>query len=614
MAKHQFQTEINQLLHLMIHSLYSDKDIILRELISNASDAMDKLQYMTVTDDNYKSLTFNPKIEIDYDKEKKIISISDSGIGMDEADLVEHLGTIAKSGTKSFLEKLSGDAKKDSNLIGQFGVGFYASFMVANKVEVLSKKAATDKAYLWTSEGDGSYEITEGEKENYGTTITLHLKDDAEEYTSQWKLESIIKKYSDHVAFPIMMKKEKYEDKETTTSIEQINKANALWRRSKSEITDAEYKEFYSAISHDNDEPFMHMHTKAEGAQEYITLFYIPKKAPMDMYRVDYAPGVKLYVKRVFITDNDKELLPQYLRFVRGIIDAEDLPLNVSREILQQNKLLANIKNASAKKILSELSKLSKADKAKYEEFYKEFGKALKEGLYSDWSNRDALMDLLRFKSTKSEESVSFEDYVSNMIADQKNIYYIQGQNANLLKNSPLLESFKAKNIEVLILDEDIDEIIMPTVTKYKDFDIKSVVDGIKDDIVKPAEDKESETKLAPLVEKLQKALGEEVKNVKVSSRLNDSPVCVVFEDGEMNPQMIQMLKAMGQAAPDSKPTLEINPKHPIVAKLESMSDEEMLSDVAEVLLTQGKLLAGMEIKNADVFSKKLNDLLIRAL
>ena len=307
-------------------------------------------------------------------------------------------------------------------------------------------------------------------------------------------------------------------------------------------------------------------------------------------------------------------MLPQYLRFVRGIIDAEDLPLNVSREILQQNKLLANIKNASAKKILSELSKLSKADKAKYEEFYKEFGKALKEGLYSDWSNRDALMDLLRFKRTKSEESVSFEDYVSNMIADQKNIYYIQGQNANLLKNSPLLESFKAKNIEVLILDEDIDEIIMPTVTKYKDFDIKSVVDGIKDDIVKPAEDKESETKLAPLVEKLQKALGEEVKNVKVSSRLNDSPVCVVFEDGEMNPQMIQMLKAMGQAAPDSKPTLEINPKHPIVAKLESMSDEEMLSDVAEVLLTQGKLLAGMEIKNADVFSKKLNDLLIRAL
>jgi len=614
MSKHQFQTEINQLLHLMIHSLYSDKDIFLRELISNGSDAMDKLQYLTVTDDAYKNIAFNPKIEISFDKEAKTLSISDAGIGMNEADLIEHLGTIAKSGTKSFLEKLSGDAKKDSNLIGQFGVGFYASFMVANKVEVLTKKAGEEKAFLWTSEGDGSFEISEAQKESFGTTITLHLKDEADGYLSQYKLEAIIKKYSDHIAFPIMMEKEKYEDKETTKSVEQINKANALWRRAKNEITDEEYKEFYSSLSHDSEEPLMHMHTKAEGANEFITLFYIPKKAPFDMNRVDYTPGVKLYVKRVFITDDDKELLPQYLRFVKGIIDAEDLPLNVSREILQQNKILSNIKSASTKKVLGELSKLSKAEKEKYEGFYAEFGRALKEGVYSDWANRDALLDLLRFKSTKSDASVSLEDYVSNMIPEQKNIYYILGQNANLLKNSPLLESFKAKNIEVLVLDEEIDEIVMPTVSKYKEYDIKSVVDGIKDDIVKPAEDKESATRLAPLVEKIKHALGEEVKEVRVSNRLSDSPVCAVFDEGEMNPQMMQMLKAMGQAVPESKPSFEINPNHAIINKLESLSDDAMLADISEILFAEAKLLAGMELKNTDVFSKKLNSILSKAI
>lgn len=613
MAKHKFQTEINQLLQLMIHSLYSNKDIFLRELISNSSDAIDKLQYLTLTDDALKGFAFEPKIQVDYDKEAKTLSISDTGIGMNDEDMMEHLGTIAKSGTKSFLEKLTGDAKKDSNLIGQFGVGFYASFMVADRVEVTSRKAGSDKAYTWTSAGDGEYEITDATRDVAGTTITLHVKEDAQEYISQWKLESIIKKYSDHVAFPIMLKKEKFEKdaKEPQFEIAQINKASALWRRSKSEITQEEYDEFYSSISHDSEKPLLHVHTKAEGTHEYTTLFYLPSKAPFDLYRVDYQPGVKLYVKRVFITDDDKELLPTYLRFARGIIDAEDLPLNVSREILQQNRLLATIKQASAKKILSEIGRLAKGEKEKFETFYEQFGRCLKEGLYQDHANKEQILELVRFKSSTRDGMISLEEYEAAMKSDQKAIYYVTGTDAQLMKNSPLLEGYKAKGFEVLICDEEIDEIVIPTIGKYKELDVKSVAEGLKDDAMVTKADPIVEGRLKPLMEKLTAALGDEVKEVRVGWSLTDSPSCVVFDEGEMNAQMMQILKAMGQSAPASKPSLEINPNHPIVAKLEVCDD---VADVASILLDEAKLLGGMAIKDPASFAKKLNALLAKAL
>ena len=614
MAKHAFQTEIKQLLNLMIHSLYSDRDIFLRELISNGSDAMDKLQYLALTDEKYKGLGGDAKIEITYDKEAKTIKICDMGIGMNDEDMVESLGTIAKSGTKSFIEKLTGDAKKDSNLIGQFGVGFYAAFMVASKISVLSRKAGEDKAFIWESDGSGEYEIKEGAKDTHGTEITLTLKDDAEEYLSQWKLESIVKKYSDHIPFPIFMQKEKYlEEGKTETSIEQINKASALWRRAKNEITEDEYNEFYSAISHDNDKPLMHIHTKAEGTHEYTTLFYIPQKAPMDMYRVDYQAGVKLYVKRVFITDDDKELMPTYMRFAKGIIDAEDLPLNVSREILQQNRLLATIKTASTKKILGELKKLSKADKEKYEKFFKEFGRALKEGLYSDYANRDDLLELMRFKSTAAEGFVSLEEYETRMVAEQKAVYYIVGDDENLAKNSPILEGFKAKNIEVLVLDDEIDNIVMPSVNKYKDFEIKNVSSSLNDEILKAEVDEATTTRLKPLIEKLTTALDGKVKEVKVSGSLRDSAACVVFDDMHMTAQLKEMLRAMGQEAPESKPIFEINPTHPIINKLEA-ADDAKVAEIGEVLFDLSVMLSGESLKDPSAFAKKVSSILANSL
>ncbi|MCI4399024.1 MAG: molecular chaperone HtpG [Campylobacteraceae bacterium] len=614
MAKHAFQTEIKQLLNLMIHSLYSDRDIFLRELISNGSDAMDKLQYLALTDEKYKEFSGGGKIEITYDKEAKTIKISDMGIGMNDEDMVESLGTIAKSGTKSFIEKLTGDAKKDSNLIGQFGVGFYSAFMVASKISVLSRKAGEEKAFIWESDGSGEYEIKEGTKESHGTEITLYIKDDATEYLSQWKLESIVKKYSDHIPFPIFMQKEKYlEGGKTEISIEQINKASALWRRPKNEITEDEYNEFYSAISHDNEKPLLYIHTKAEGTHEYTTLFYIPQKAPIDMYRVDYQAGVKLYVKRVFITDNDKELMPTYMRFVRGIIDAEDLPLNVSREILQQNRLLSTIKSASTKKILGELKKLAKADKEKYEKFFKEFGRALKEGLYSDYANRDDLLELMRFKSTVAEGFVSLEEYETRMVEGQKAVYYIVGDDENLAKNSPILEGFKAKNIEVLVLDDEIDNIVMPSVHKYKDFEIKNVSNSLNDEILKAQIDEATLERLKPLVEKLTAALGDKVKEVRVSGSLKDSAACVVFDDAHMTAQLKEMLKAMGQEAPESKPTFEINPTHPIISKLEA-ADDAKVAEIGELLFDLSVMLSGESLKDPSAFAKKVSSILVNSL
>jgi len=439
MGKQQFQTEVGQLLYLMTHSLYSNKEIFIRELVSNSSDAIDKLKYLTLTEESLKNLEWTPQINISFDKDDKSLTIADNGIGMDEADLVANIGTIAKSGTKSFVEKLTGDAKKDSNLIGQFGVGFYSVFMVADYVDVITKKAGSEQAYKWSSDGKGEFEIKPVTKESQGTVIYIKLKDDeVEDFTSRWRIENIIKKYSNHIAYPIFLNyKEEVEDKETKekkeeSKCEQINAATALWTLPKSKIKPEEYNEFYKSISHDSTDPLLHVHTKAEGVNNYTTLFYVPQKAPFDMYRVDYQSGVKLYVKRVFITDDDKELLPTYLRFVRGIIDSEDLPLNVSREILQENRILANIKQSSVKKLLGEFKKLSE-DKEKYEKFYKEFGRALKEGAYQDFTNKDAILELLRYKSTKVEGMTSFAEYKDRASTEQKAIYYIVGENEKIL-------------------------------------------------------------------------------------------------------------------------------------------------------------------------------------
>ena len=621
MSSHQFQTEVSQLLHLIIHSLYSHKEIFLRELVSNASDALDKLKYLSLTDDNYKSLVYEPRIDVSFDDsaEKKII-IKDTGIGMDEEELSQNLGTIARSGTKSFLTNLTGDAKKDSNLIGQFGVGFYSAFMVADKIEVISKKAGTNKANKWSSDGKGSFEINETEKADFGTEVILYLNENGNEYANRWQIENIIKKYSDHIAFPIYLEylETKYDGKDDKEGkkekkIEKINSASALWKRSKSELTDNDYNEFYKTISHDRDEPMFYMHTQAEGAISYTTLFFIPKTAPFDMYQADYRPGVKLYVSRVFITDDNKELMPAYLRFLRGVIDSEDLPLNVSREILQQNKIMVNIKSASVKKALSEFKKLSESNPEKYIEFIKQYNRPIKEGLYSDFGNRELIQELVRFKSTTREGFVSFADYVSAMKEDQKSIYYISGDNEETLRNSPLLETYKEKGIEVLIMDDEIDEIVIPTLIKYKEKELKAVNRSGTADELKSKEDKEKEKGAKPVVEKIKKALGDAVKDVVASSRLSESPSCIVMDENDPSIQMQHMFKAMGQKdMPEIKPILEVNPQHDIVKKIADTADDLFVEDLSFLLLEQAKIMEGEEIKKPADFVKRLNRLLGR--
>jgi molecular chaperone HtpG len=624
MSKHQFQTEVSQLLHLIVHSLYSHNEIFLRELISNSSDALDKLKYLTLTDENMKKLNFEPRVDISFDGEgdEKTITVSDTGIGMNEKDLEENLGTIARSGTKNFVSQMTGDAKKDSNLIGQFGVGFYSCFMVADKVEVISRRAGEDTAYKWSSDGKGEYTIEKAERDKPGTEVKLFLNDDGKEYASRWRIENIIKKYSDHIPFPIYLefdetnyegegddKKEKKEHK-----VEQINAASAMWRRAKSELTEEDYNEFYKTISHDNDDPLYYIHTKAEGTLEYTTLFYIPKKAPFDMYQADYQPGVKLYVKRVFITDDEKELLPVYLRFLRGVIDSEDLPLNVSREILQQNRVMANIRNASVKKVLSELQSLSENNPEKYTDFIQEFNRPLKEGLYSDFGNRDTLIELVRFKSTEEEGFVSLSQYKERMKEDQKAIYYIAGDNEDTLRNSPLLEAYREKGIEVLIMHDEIDEIVIPGVGKYKDVELKSVNRSGTDDELKTEKDKKKEKEVKPLLKKIKDALGDRVKDVKASSRLSGSPSCIVADENDPTVQMQHMLKAMGQKdLPEMKPILEINPKHPIIEGLKE-KDDETVKEVSFLLFEQALLLEGVELKKPADFVKRLNSVLAKSL
>ena len=654
MAKHEFQTEVNQLLQLLIHSLYSNKDIFLREIISNGSDALDKLKYLSVSDDAFKSVKFDPRLDIQFDEKAGTITIQDSGIGMNEEDLTNNLGTIARSGTKAFMEKLTNDASKNSNLIGQFGVGFYSAFMAASHIDVYTRKAAGDgKIWHWSSDGTNSYEIDEvaadsevakkygfDKAELSGSAIEIHLNDDSKEYASRWKIEELIKRYSDHIAFPIYLhyEQKKYDDKGKETGseskVEQVNSASALWKRSKSELKAEDYNEFYKTIGHDGQDPLHYVHTHAEGTQEYTTLFYVPQTAPFDMYQADYKSGLKLYVKRVFITDDDRELLPSYLRFVRGIIDSEDLPLNVSREILQQNKILDTIKNSSVKKLLSEFKKMGEAaDKAKKSEnptddekkaiekwnkFVKNFNRPMKEGLYSDYSNREEIAEIVRFKSTDEsgngeDKYTSFADYVQRMKPEQKSIFYISGSDEKNLRANPLLKAYVAKGFEVLIMDDDIDDIVIPGFGKYKDFELKAVNRaGSDEDLGGDKEEaKKKEEEFKPVVEKIKKALGEKVKEVKLSKTLSgENPSCIVVDENDPSYQMIQMMRAMGQPGPELKPILEVNADHPILAKIKETSDEALISDVSEVLFNQALLIAGVEIKEPAEFVKHLNNLL----
>ncbi len=620
MAKHQFQTEVNQLLQLIIHSLYSHKEIFLRELISNASDALDKLKLLTLTDPSYSKISFEPRITISLDEEKHELTITDTGIGMDEKDLEDNLGTIARSGTKNFIEQIKNNDSKDINLIGQFGVGFYSSFMVADKVEVLSKKANSGKAYLWASTGKGDYEISETEKDSHGTSIRLFLNEEGKEYSEHWETEQTIKKYSDHIAYPIFLSymDEEYDDKGKpkgkTKKEKQVNSASALWRRSKSEIKEEDYSDFYKTLYHDSEPPLHYFHTKAEGTLQYTTLFYIPQKAPMDMYYADYQSHLKLYIKRVFIMSDNKELLPVYLRFVHGIIDAEDLPLNVSREILQHNRVLEKIKEASVKKILSEIKSLMD-NREKYEKFFSEFGRALKEGMSADFLNRDTIMELLIFKSMKTGKFISFDEYVKNMNPDQKKIHYITGSKDVNISKSPLLEIYRNKNLDVLIMDDDVDELVLSGMQKYKEHELSSVNRADAADDLMSDEEKKKADNAKPIVEKIKAVLRDSVKDVKAGFRLTGVPACITTGKDDPSQRVQRLFKAFGHAnMPDVKPILEINPDHPIIQKLSKIEDMTVFEDTSRLLLEQALIVEGLKLPDPAGFSQRLSKFLEKSI
>lgn len=638
MAQYKFETEVNQLLKLIIHSLYSNKEIFLRELVSNASDALDKLKYLTVSDEAYKQIQFAPRIDICFDETANTLTVRDTGIGMNEEDLKSNIGTIARSGTKDFLTKLAEADKKDSNLIGQFGVGFYSAFMAASSIDVISKKAGESDVWKWTSDGKGSYDLEKVDDSAFplidevpeganGSCVILHLNNEDSEYATRWRIENIIKMYSDHIAFPIYLHytQKEYDDKGKVKSeafkVDKINDGSALWQKSKSELKEEDYYAFYKSLSHDSENPLAYIHTKAEGTQEYTTLFYIPAKAPIDMFHADYKPGVKLFVKRVFITDDEKELLPTYLRFVRGIIDSEDLPLNVSREILQQNRILTSIKNASVNKILSELKKMAENDKEKYNTFIQEFNRPLKEGLYGDFEHREELAELVRFKTTstevKEDEWTSFADYVSRMKTEQKSIYYITGEDEKTLRQSPHLEAYKAKGFEVLIMPDEIDDIVIPALGRYKEWELKAANRAGSDKELnskeeeKAAEKKEKDFK--PVLEKIKEVLGDKVKEVRFSKRLSDSPSCIVVDETDPSLQMERMMKAMGQFTTSTvKPILEVNADHILLQKLKDSSDKTFIEDMSNLLLEQALLIESGELKAPVDFVKRLNRLLAK--
>jgi molecular chaperone HtpG len=608
----------------MTHSLYSNREIFIRELISNANDALDKFNHLKLTSEAFRDEEWSPKITIKLDKDDNSISIIDNGIGMNEQDLIENIGTIAKSGTKAFIEQLTGDAKKDNNLIGQFGVGFYSVFMVAEKVDVISKKAGEENAYKFSSDGSGEFEIEQVVKESHGTVIYAKLKEDASEFLDSWRVKEVVKKYSDHIPYPIFLSYESEEmmgegddaKMEKVKKNEQINDAKALWTLPKNEIEDKEYIEFYKTIWHDHEEPLLWLHNKAEGTMEYTTLFYIPKTAPADINRADFKPGVKLYVKRVFITDEEKELIPLYLRFVRGVIDSEDLPLNVSREILQENRILANIKQASIKKILNAIKKL---DDEKFSTFIEQYNRLVKEGIYTDYTNRETLLEIVRYKSSKVEGLTSLDDYMKRAGEREgetkKEIFYIIGENENILRNSPLLEAYKKADIEVLIMDDkEVDEIVTPSIGEYKEWKFVDVATVDAPESEDEEEKKQLDEEYAELTKKLKEVLGESVKEVKVTTRLTESPGCVVPDSSDPMAGMAHLFRQMGQEMPQTPLILEINPKHEMISKLSSMDDEKLFEESAWVLYESARMAEGMEPIDKSAFARRISDLLSRSL
>ncbi len=623
MAKHRFKTEVSQLLDLIIHSLYSHQEIFLRELVSNASDALDKLRYLTLTDADFKGVPFTPRVDISFDSESKpnTLTVADSGIGMSADELRDNLGTIAHSGTQRFLDAMQQEAKAgapgDSNLIGQFGVGFYSSFMVADRVEVLSLRAGETQAHRWVSDGRGSFEIAPAEYTGAGTTVTLQLNEAGAEFASRWRIDSLVKKYSNHIPYPIHLHYTETRDQQTERRSEQINAASALWKRPKSELNDSDYFEFYRALTHDDEDPLHYVHTHAEGTQEYTTLFFVPKKAPPDLYYADYRPGVKLYVKRVFITDDDKELLPTWLRFVRGVIDSEDLPLNVSRELLQQNRLLTSIRNASVKKLLGEFQDLTNNPEL-YTTFVTEFGRPLKEGLYQDFANRDTLLELVRFGTTHDDDLTSLKDYVGRMQPEQKAIYYLTGERGANLRQSPLLEVYRKQNLEVLLMDDEIDAFVIPTIGKYQEHELKSVNRSDTADDLETDLSKQRAKQVEPLLKRIKQVLGDRVKDVKASARLSDSPSCIVADENDPTVSMQHVLRALGQEADRFQPVLEINPDHAIVTRLEALAadqaDDGLLEDAGRLLLEQALLIEGAQLDDPVAFARRLNRVLERAL
>ena len=614
-----FQSEVKQLLQLMIHSLYSNKEIFLRELISNASDAADKLRFRALSKPELYENDGELHVRISADKDKGTLTISDNGIGMSREEVIDNLGTIAKSGTKSFLESLGSDQAKDSQMIGQFGVGFYSAFIVADKVTVRTRAAgsAPDQGVFWESVGEGDYTIADIEKEQRGTEITLHLREDEKEYLDNWRLRSVISKYSDHIALPVEIEDKNEED--GTVTWEKINQAKALWTRNKSEISDEEYVEFYKHISHDYADPLSWTHNRVEGKQEYTSLLYIPSKAPFDLWNRDQQHGLKLYVQRVFIMDDAEQFMPNYLRFVRGVLDSNDLPLNVSREILQDSALTRNLRSALTKRVLQMLEKMAKNDPEKYQAFWQQFGLVMKEGPAEDTSNGEAIAKLLRFATTHSESSVqnvSLEDYISRMVEGQDKIYFITADSYAAAKGSPHLELFRNKGIEVLLLSDRIDEWMMNYLSEFdgKQFQSVSKADESLDKLAdeNKAELEEADKQLAPFVERVKTFLGERVNDVKLTHRLTDTPAIVTTNADEMSTQMAKLFAAAGQAAPEVKYNFELNPAHPLVKKASEVTDESVFSDWVDVLLDQALLAERGTLEDPNLFIRKINELLLK--
>jgi molecular chaperone HtpG len=612
-----FQAEVKQLLDLMIHSLYSNKEIFLRELISNASDAIDRLRFAALSDDTLYENDTDYKIRVSYDKDARTITVADNGIGMTRAEVVEHIGTIAKSGTREFFQSLTGDQQKDATLIGQFGVGFYSSFVVADRVTLTTRHAglSPEEGVTWESDGGGEYTLETVEKPGRGTEVTLHLREGEDEFLNGARLRAIIHKYSDHIMQPIVMKSE---DKEKQNEDEVVNRASALWTRPKSEITEEEYNEFYKHVAHDFSDPLAYVHSRMEGNYEYILLLYIPSRAPFDLWNRERHHGVKLYVRRVFIMDDAEKLLPGYLRFVRGVIDSNDLPLNISREILQQNKIIDTIRSNAVKKVLNLLSDLAANNREKYATFWQEFGRALKEGMLEDHANRESLTKLLRFASTASSnetQDLSLEDYVARMKEGQEKIYYITADSYAAAKDSPLLEIFKKKGVEVLFFSDPVDLLLEPELPEFNGKRFQSVSRGEIDltkleDEQEKEEQQKSEGEVKELLERFKQILGEKVKDVRASTRLTSSPACLVVDEYDIDPNLRRLLKAAGQAIPGDKPILEINAQHPIIVKLQEEKDEKRFTDWAYILFDQSVLSTGEKLDNPVDFVNRLNELL----